>query len=398
MPASDTSLSESLRRNRIVRVTPTPLYVPCHLEIGSIRKPAKLCGLVVEIETADGLTGHGFTAITDEEIVAAAIKDVVAPNLIGRDAMAREAIAEMLYWLLSPRGQTGYSSHVISAIDIALWDIAGRRLGEPVWRLIGGARPRVTTYTTFGFGALDREELAEAAKYLAGLGHKRLKMVVGHHALARRDEPRPLDAVIAEDAARVAAVRAAVGDGIELFIDANCSLDSYHALRLARSIADYDIAFFEEPLRGNDVQRLADFRRAAPMPVAAGQNEGQLFRYRDMLVADAVDILQPNVCIGGGYTAGMKAAGLASAFGVPIDNGGAFPFHNMHLHAGMANGGLVEWHLVAVSMCRALFKSLPDREGDELTLPETPGLGFELDLDAVREIGAGPTSAGRGKG
>lgn len=398
MSSDQSGVSEPATGNRIVRVTPTPLYVPCRLQIGPIDKPAKLSGLVVEIETADGLVGHGFTAITDEEIVAAAIRDVVTPNILGLDALAREAIADRLNWLLTPRGQTGYASHAISAIDIALWDIAGRRLGQPVWRLLGGARRNVTTYTTFGFGALDRDELAESARYLAGRGHKRLKMVVGHHALARRDEPRPLDAVIAEDAARVAAARDAVGDGVELFIDANCSLDSYHALRLARLVADHDVALFEEPLRDNDVRRLADFRRSAPMAVAAGQNEGQLFRYRDLLVADAVDILQPNVCIGGGYTAGIRAAGLASAFGVPIDNGGAFPFHNMHLHAGLANGGLVEWHLVAVSMCRSIFTGLPDRDGDILTLPDAPGLGFELDRDAVREIGRQPASAGRGKG
>jgi len=382
----------------IARIEAFPVYVPCELTIGAVAKPARLSGLVVEIETKGGLTGHGFTAITDEEIVAAAIRDVVAPNLVGLDAMAREAVSERLYWLLSPRGQTGYGSHVVSAVDIALWDIAGKRLGLPVWRLLGGARPEVPVYTTFGFAALDRDELAAAARHLFEAGHRRLKMVVGHHALARRDEGRPVDAVIAEDVARVAAVRAAVGSEAELYIDANCSLDSFHALQLARRVADLDVRFFEEPIRGNDVGRLADFRRQAGIPVAAGQNEGQLFRFRDLLAAGAVDVLQPNVCIGGGYTAAAKAAALAQAFGVPIDNGGAFPFHNMHLHAGLANGGLVEWHLVSVAMCRALFDGLPDRAGDVLRLPETPGLGFELDRQRLREIAALPTSHGRGKG
>ncbi|MGO3740949.1 mandelate racemase/muconate lactonizing enzyme family protein [Kerstersia sp.] len=388
----------SYRRDSIARVQATPVYVDCSLDIGPVSKPARLSGLVLEIETADGLLGHGFTAITDEEIVAAALNEVVAPNLLGKDAMAREHIAEALYWLLSPRGQTGYASHAISAVDIALWDIAGKRLGQPVWRLLGGARPAVTTYTTFGFGVLDRDELAETARHLAGLGHRRLKMVVGQHALARRDEPRPLDAVIAEDERRIRAVREAVGAEVELYIDANCSLDAFHALRLAQRVADCDIGFFEEPLRGNDVQRLADFRRQAPMPVAAGQNEGQLFRYRDMLAAGALDILQPNVCIGGGYSAGVKAAALAQAHGIAIDNGGAFPFHNMHLHAGLANGGLVEWHLVSVSMCHQLFRNLPERNVDQLVLPVQPGLGYELDVDAVREIGKRPASRGKGKG
>lgn len=384
--------------DRIARVHATPVYVDCALDIGVIHKPARLSGVVLEIETEDGLSGHGFTAITDEEIVAAALNEVVAPNLIGQDAMARERIAEQLYWLLSPRGQTGYSSHAQSAVDIALWDLAGKRLGQPVWRLLGGARSEVTTYTTFGFGSLDRDELGAAAKHLVSQGHTRLKMVVGQHALARRDEPRPLDAVIAEDARRVRAVRDAVGADVELYIDANCSLDAVHALRLAKMVAQCDVGFFEEPLRGNDVLRLADFRRQAPMLVAAGQNEGQLFRYRDLLNANALDVLQPNVCIGGGYSAGLKAAALAHAYGVAIDNGGAFPFHNMHLHAGVANGGMVEWHMVSVSMCEQLFVNLPQRQGDRLVLPTTPGLGYELNIAQLREIGRRPASRGKGKG
>lgn len=393
-----TTTGRGLKENAIVRIEAVPAYLPCELNIGPVSRATELSGVVLEVETADGLTGHGFTAITDEEVVAAAVNRVVAPNLNGMDALCREAVAEAIYWLLSPRGQTGYASHVASAVDIALWDILGRRLGQPVWRLLGGARSSVPTYVTFGFAALDRDELAAAAKHLASSGHKRLKMVVGHHALARRDKGRSLEDVILEDAARVRAVREAVGPEVDLFVDANCSLDAFHALRLSRLIAEFDIRFFEEPLRGNDVGRLADFRRSSPIPVAAGQNEGQLFRYRDLLAQDAVDVLQPNVCIGGGFTAGVKIAGLAQAFGVAIDNGGAFPFHNMHLHAGMANGGLVEWHLISVALCRGIFKDLPELQGSTLTLPEKPGLGFELDPHKLAELRKRPGSAGRGKG
>src|SRR5260221_5090998 len=90
-----------------------------------------------------------------------------------------------LYWLLSPRGQTGYASHAIAAIDVALWDLKGKALGQPVWRLLGGARKKVPVYTTFGFGAYDRDELAAAARLLAGRGHKHLKIAVGDHRLQR---------------------------------------------------------------------------------------------------------------------------------------------------------------------------------------------------------------------
>jgi L-alanine-DL-glutamate epimerase-like enolase superfamily enzyme len=338
-----------------------------------------------------------MTAITEEEVVAAAIDQVAAPELLGADPLAHERVWEKLYWLLSPRGQTGYASHAIAAVDLALWDLKGKHFGQPVWRLLGGARDQVPVYATFGFGFLDRDQLATAARHWVAQGHRRLKMVVGHHALQRRDEPRPLDEVIAEDAARVRAVRDAVGPGVELYVDANCSLDPYHALKLARAIEDYDIALFEEPITHNDVRLLADLRRQTRIPIAAGQNEGLAFRFRDMLLAQAVDVIQPNVAIGGGFTQCLKIAGMAAAFNVPVANGGAWPHHNMHLHAGLANGTLVEYHHVAVLCCQQIFSGLAEPIHGWLRLPEGPGLGFAPRADAVHALARRPTSRGRGK-
>jgi L-rhamnonate dehydratase len=384
-------------RNRIVRIEATPIFAPCNVVVGPVEKHTSFAGTVIEVETADGLVGHGFTAITNEEIVAAAIREVVAPNVIGRDALCREAISELLYWVLTSRGQSGHASHVISAVDIALWDIAGKRYGEPIWRLLGGARSEVPVYTTFGFPAFDRDELVAAAKHLAGTeGRKRLKLVVGYRALAVRDEGRSIDAILLEDVARVRAVREAVGPDVQLFVDGGCNLDSFHALRLAKMIAEYDISFYEEPVRANDVGRLADLRRQQPIPIATGQNEGQLHRFRELMAGDAVDVIQPNVICCGGFTAGVKVAALAQSFNVPIDNGGAYPFHNMHLHAGVSNGGMVEWHLFAEALCRILFKGLPEPTADTLKLSDQPGLGFDVDADALRDLGTLPLSSGRG--
>ncbi len=150
------------RDNRIARVTATAISVPCEYRAGSFKKPIRMTGVVAEVETADGLTGHGFSSITTDQIVAAAIRDVIAPYLKGKDAMAREAISEDLFWLLTPRGQTGHAVHAISAIDCALWDIAGKRYGEPVWRLLGGARSEVKVYTTCGMNFLSRDELGKS--------------------------------------------------------------------------------------------------------------------------------------------------------------------------------------------------------------------------------------------
>jgi L-rhamnonate dehydratase len=382
---------------KIAKVTAIPLNVPLHVTLVGADRHTSFACVHVEVETDDGLVGHGFTAITEEDVVAQIVGGVAGPAIIGDDPMAHEAIWEKLYWKTMPRGQTGYAAHALAAIDLALWDIKGKTLKQPVWRLLGGARNRVPVYATFGFGFFDREQLAAAAKLWLAQDFKRLKMTVGNEALRRRDT-RPLHDVIKEDAERVRAVREAVGPDVELFIDANCNLDLYHAMRLAELVKPYNLGFFEEPLTQNDARQMAELRRATGMPLACGQNEGLLFRFRDLLLHQSVDYLQPNVAIGGGITQCLKVAGLAAAFNVPIENGGAWPFHNMHLHAGLASGGMVEHHYLAVELCRLLYRGLPEPEAGWLTLPETPGLGFEPDRDAIREIAKLPLSQGNAKG
>ena len=377
--------------NEIARITATAVSVPCEYQVGSYKRNIRMGGTVAEVETADGLTGHGFSSITNDLIVVSAIRDVIAPYLKGKDAFAREAISEQLFWLLTPRGQTGHAVHAISAIDCALWDIAGKKYGEPIWRLLGGARKEVPVYTTCGMNFLNRDELAQVARDLRKTGQRRLKMVVAAGADQLDAGGKPVDDILAEDVARVRTMREAAGADAEVYIDANQSLDEFQARPFVRQIAPYDIGFFEEPLRANDIHRLADFRREAPMPIAAGQNEGALSRWRDMLENNAVDLLQFNVCMAGGFTAGMKIAGMAQAFGVPIDNAGAYSNFNMHLHAGVANGGMCEWHLNAVAMCRVLYNGVPELTGgNRIELPEKPGLGFELNRDALREFAVKP--------
>ena len=376
---------------RIARITATAVSVPCEYQVGSYKRQIRMSGTVAEVETAGGLTGHGFSSITNDAIVASAIRDVIAPYLKGKDAFAREAISEELFWLLTPRGQTGHAVHAISAIDCALWDIAGKKYGEPIWRLLGGARKEVKVYTTCGMNFLSRDELAQVARDVMKTGQRRLKMVVAAEAAALDAGGHVVEDILAEDVARVRAMREAAGDHAEVSIDANQSLNEFQARHFVRQIAPYNIQFFEEPLRANDIHRLADFRREAPMPIAAGQNEGALSRWREMLENNAVDILQFNVCMAGGFTAGMKIAGMAQAFGVPIDNAGGYSNFNMHLHAGVANGGQCEWHLSAVAMGKVLYNGLPDLiGGDRLVLPDKPGLGFEINRDALRDFAVKP--------
>jgi L-alanine-DL-glutamate epimerase-like enolase superfamily enzyme len=137
------------------------------------------------------------------------------------------------------------------------------------------------------------------------------------------------------------------------------------------------------------VLRLADLRRHTRIPISAGQNEGNLTRWRDMAVAGAVDILQLNVCMCGGYTGALKVAALAAAFSLPIDNGGGYALFNMHLHAGVANGGRVEWHMSSVALEHSLYTERFELQRGRLALPDRPGLGFELTADAARRVFGG---------
>lgn len=370
---------------KIVRVQCSALSFPGEFAHGNVRKPNQEIGIYFEVETANGLIGHGISAIADPVSVAHLTNQALAPLVVGENAMEHEKIWRKLYWSQTPRGQSGLATHAISGVDIALWDIKGKALGVPIASLLGGARKEVPLYTTFGPAFLNRDELVDVAKAMQAQGFQHLKMVVGQGALARRDA-RPMDQVVAEDIARVRAVREAVGDAAHIYLDGNCNFDYPNAERLVRGLEPYRIAFFEEPLTNNDIPLMADLRRRTGVTLAAGQNEGQAYRFRDMLVAGAVDYVQPNVMITGGYTQTLKIAGMAEAFDVPIANGGAGALQNMHLHAGLAHGGFCEWHLPFMGLCRRIYKNMPEPKAGKVAIPDAPGLGFEPDRDAIKAI------------
>jgi len=370
---------------RITRVTATAVQSHDTFDYGGVRKPSVGAGVHVLVETAGGLSGHGMTTIVDSLGTAALVNGIAAPAMIGENVLDNERIWEKLYWRLSPRGQTGFSGHVIGAVDIALWDIRGKALGAPIATLIGGARPSVPVYVTFGPAFLDRAELVAVAKDMTARGYTSLKMVVGNGALQNRDRISMED-VVREDIARVRAVRDAVGDTVRLHIDGNCSFDLPNAERLSQALAELDIEFFEEPIAQNDVRLMAELRRRTGIRIAAGQNEALSFRFRDMLVAEAVDFVQPNVMISSGYTHAVKIAGMAAAFNIGMHNGGAGALQNMHLHAGLANGGYCEWHLPWMGLNHRIYPDMPVPEQGRLTIPPKPGLGFESDPAVVREL------------
>jgi len=326
------------------------------------------------VETDEGHVGYGLTGHFLARAVIEALHAHVLPAVKGMDVRDLEAIHARVGKRLNPRAMTGAVSMALSCLDIALWDIIGKAEGRSVAQLLGGARNRLPAYCTFGFPQYDRDQLAEAARLHVSNGFRALKSVVAVDAGGWR-----------EDAARVRAIRDAVGPDIDLMIDANYLFDPVQAKFLCREIEDCNLTWFEEPLHQNDARQLAELRRATRIPLAAGQMEGHRWRLREFIDHGAVDILQPNVTYCGGFTEARKAAHLAQIYNMPIANGGGWPLFNMHLLAGMANGWIVEWHLGMVAVGETMFSDAPQPVDGWIEIPDRPGLGLTLDADAYRE-------------
>ena len=342
----------------------------------------------VMVETDQGITGYGQTGITQTDIVAACVNKTLAPIVTGHNPLDHEHLGHLMYWAASPWGQTGYASHAIAAIDVALWDIKGKAAGMPVWRLLGGARRRLQIYITFGAEKLDLDETQAVAKDIVAKGYARLKMRVGRPGLARRTERPAMDDIVSADLKRIAAVRDAIGHDVGLALDAGNRLDYPNAVRLAREAEPYNIAFFEEPITQNDPALMAQMRRISRVPLACGQNEGLPFRFKQLLVADAIDYAQPNVAICSGVTGALKVAGMAAAFNVPISNGGGHAPHNAHLQAGAINGSMIECHVGGFGAYDHMYEGLPTIKDGHLELTDAPGFGLVPDLERIKAAAA----------
>jgi len=341
-----------------------------------LKEPIVRNAVFCEVETDDGYAGSGLTggAYLPFAIVTAIEKEFL-PLLKGMDPRDTEAIHEKVWWTLNQRSMTGVVSSALSTIDIACWDIHGKLTGRTVAQLLGGARDWAPTYCTFGFSEYeDRDQLVEAAKLQLKNGHRRLKMVVGVHKGGWQ-----------EDARRVRAVRDAIGRDVELMMDANYKFNPVDARQLCRAIEDCNLTWFEEPLHQNDTRALADLRSHTNIPISAGQNEGHRWRLRELVLHQAVDILQPNVCYCGGYTEAQKAGHLAQAFNMPIANGGGWPLHNLHTMAGLMNGWRVEFHLDMQAVGELLFINPPRPADNIVRVPAKPGLGLEPNHDVLKD-------------
>jgi D-galactarolactone cycloisomerase len=246
--------------------------------------------MLVEIETDDGLIGWG--ECYGPARMTAAVVDAVAPWLIGEDPLATDVLWRMIYARLRDHGQKGVVIQGLSGIDIALWDIKGKRFGLPVHQLLGGAaRTKVQAYATGLYRRRSGDPLRylpeEAAGYAAE-GFSAVKLKVGFG--------------IAEDAAVTRAVREAIGPGVTLMVDANHAYDATAAIRLGRLIEPCDIGWFEEPVPPEDIAGYRAVKAALAIPIAGGECEFTRHGFRELFAAHALDIAQPDTCAAGGLS------------------------------------------------------------------------------------------------
>jgi L-alanine-DL-glutamate epimerase-like enolase superfamily enzyme len=353
---------------------------------------------VVEVPTGRGPLGEipfrlgAFLAIevrTEDAAVGIAACGYVHPATIGALRAAAEAVLDaavgMDIWdtrrlerlrdAMGNASPAGLIGRAFSALDVALWDLRGKAAGQPVWRLLGASGPKVACYAS---GHLWRHyslaELEQSAGELAAMGFRAMKLRCG-------GEPRA-----AAEIERLAVVRRAVGDDVELMVDINQGWTVAEAVRIGRRFAEHDLFWLEDPTHCEDFAGHAAIAAALDTPVCAGEYVYGLAPLRQLLIGGAVDILMPDCLRAGGITGFMKAAHLAEAHNRPVASHLATEFL-AHAIAACANGLTVE-HM---PWTFPLFTEVPsiDPADGKLVLFDRPGFGLSFDEGALARLAAG---------
>ena len=340
-------------------------------------------GLIVVHLTAGGESGMGFTFAPSAAL--AIVGDLLWPAIEGMDARDTERIFWSMARAVRNAGWRGLCAGAVSAVDIAVHDLAARLAGVPLVQYLGGAHDTVAAYGSGGFTDYTDEELADQLGSWAEHGLRAVKMKVGSHP---DDDPR-----------RVALAREAVGPDVDLFVDANGAYERKQALHLASEFADLGVTWFEEPVSSDDRSglRLLRDRVPAPIRIAAGEYAYTPADFRDLLTEGCVDVLQADAtrC---GITGFRVAAGLAQAFGIPLS---AHTAPALHASVGAAFEGVVnvEYFHDHARIAGAFFDGVPALRGGDLVPDRSaPGHGLSLkDADARRyRVGAIERKTGDG--
>ena len=335
----------------------------------------------VEVRTDEGVTGL-FGPVDGPH--ATVIPRELRRLLIGRDPLAIEALWDIL--LRHDRhARGGYYMMALSAVDCALWDLKGKALGQPVYRLLGGpAQEPVRAYASMLGFSLEPAALAERAREYRALGYHAQKWFFRHG-------PADGGEGASRNVAMVRAAREAVGDDVALMFDAFNSWDVPYAVDIGRRIAEYRPAWLEEPVPCDRIEALRAIRERAGVPLATGEHLYSRWQVHDLLAAGAVDVIQadPDWC--GGVSELVKIATVCSTYGVPLCPHGHSLHAALHVAAAMPPNVLpqVEFLILHQPHKQRFMRGYLQPENGVLRPPETPGLGIELDqvkIDERREI------------
>jgi L-alanine-DL-glutamate epimerase-like enolase superfamily enzyme len=331
----------------------------------------------LKLRTDDGVEGLGVTyfggALTRSLRHAV---DELGALVIGDDPLRIEAIARKLRDAAGSAGPAGILMMVMSAIDVALWDIKGKALGLPLWKLLGGGRDRIASYAS---GALRRglklEEAVIAAGRLREKGYRQTKMQLG---LPSVTSP-------AREVEQARLIREAVGPDMDLMCDINQRWRPEQAIDIGRRVQDAGVGLFwlEDVTTHDDYAGLARVADALATPVAGGEYLWGITPFRHMLEARSVDIVMIDQVRSGGITPWLKIAGMAEAFNVPVVSHGVPEIH-VHLIGAVPNGLTVEY----MPRLFPLWRAVPQPRDGMLDMPTAPGLGLEFDEAAIEKYRA----------
>jgi D-galactarolactone cycloisomerase len=342
--------------------------------------------LLVEIVCDDGTAGWG--ECLGPALPNAAVVAEYANHLIGRDPLDTEILWQELYNLLRDQGQRGLAVTALSGVDVALWDIKGKRFGVPVSVLLGGRlREIVRAYATGSFRRDGTDRIEDNARECAG------HVEAGFHAVKIKIGFDP-----AEDVAVIKAVRAAIGPDARLMIDANHGYDAVEAIKVGKAAAEYDIDWFEEPVLPEQIGAYHAVRAGQPIPVAGGETWHGRFGFRDPLETRAVDIAQPDLCGTGGFTEMRRVADLASLHGIRlvphvwgtgVQIAASLQFMAAQLPAPPRREPvepILEFDRTANPFRQAILTQPIEHERGVVHIPDGPGLGIEIDRAALKEF------------
>jgi D-galactarolactone cycloisomerase len=340
---------------------------------------------LVEVLTDAGVSGWGEAfaqGLEPPQIAVAAIQSGLQPLLIGANPLDTEVLWHRMYHATRDYGRKGSVVAAISAIDIALWDIAGKVHGCPVYQLLGGAfRERVQAYAT-GFyrisGQGEASRLGEEAIRHYEAGFRAMKVKLGYGV---RD-----DLLVMEEVRRTLGQR-----DVTLMVDTNHAYGVAEALQLGRALEQYDLRWYEEPVAPEDLAGYRELRQALAMPIAGGENEHTLFGFRDLLGQRCVDIAQPDIGSAGGFTACRHIAALAHAHGVQVNPHvwgsaiaqaaslqliAALPVAH---HSVFPQEPIFEYDRSSHPFRQQLVREPLESRDGWLEVPSRPGLGVEVD-------------------